>query len=262
MSMLQQFNCIKVRFDEELCFIQFDRAAANNTINHQLVEECHQVLDYCVDRVKVIVLEGSETVFSLGADFKEIEQQISQQGGATAFAERHNPSRLYELWSKLATGPYVTVAHVRGKVNAGGVGFVAACDLVLAHSESTFALSELLFGLIPACVLPFLIRRIGYGKANYMSLCTMQVNAEMALQWGLVDACDLQSSVLLRKHLNRLRLLSMTAIRRYKQLTHRLPLDISAAKSAAIDMNTVVFSDPDNLHHVSRYIQQGLFPWE
>jgi len=62
------------------------------------------------------------------------------------------------LWLRLATVRTVTISHVRGKANAGGIGFVAASDIVLADETAQFSLSELLFGLYPACVLPFLIR--------------------------------------------------------------------------------------------------------
>src|SRR5207248_3090020 len=123
---------------------------------------------------------------------------------------------LYELWLQIATAPFVTVAHLRGKTNAGGVGFVAACDIALADATATFSLSELLFGVYPACVMPFLIRRIGFQRAHYLTLMTQPIAVEQAHRWGLVDAYETQSDGLLRKHLLRLRCLSKVAIRRYK----------------------------------------------
>nr|WP_269820011.1 enoyl-CoA hydratase-related protein [Bacillus velezensis] len=42
-----------------------------------------------------------------------------------------------------------------GVANAGGIGFVAASDIVIADDTAVFSLSELLFGLFPAMVLPF-----------------------------------------------------------------------------------------------------------
>jgi len=123
---------------------------------------------------------------------------------------------------RLATGPYVTIAHVRGTANAGGVGFVAASDIVLADETAQFSLSELLFGLYPACVMPFLIRRIGFQKANYFTMMTKPISAMLACEWGLVDAVEPVSEVLLRRHLQRLRRLSKTAIRRYKTYMSRI----------------------------------------
>src|SRR5262249_17859419 len=146
-----------------------------------------------------------------GADFNALAKQPEHaRRGADA------PRALYDLWLRMATGPYVTVAHVRGKANAGGVGFAAACDIVLADDTAQFSLSELLFGLSPACVLPSLIRRIGCQKAHYLTLLTQPIGAAQALQWGLADAVEAESDALLRRHLSRLRRLSKQAVRRYK----------------------------------------------
>jgi polyketide biosynthesis enoyl-CoA hydratase PksH len=169
---------------------------------------------------------------------------------------------MYDLWLRMANGPYVTISHVRGQANAGGVGFVAASDIVLADETAQFSLSELLFGLYPACVLPFLIRRIGFQKAHYLTLMTQPISAEQAFEWGLVDAVEPQSEALLRRHLQRLRRLSKTAIRRYKSYMSRISMPLQNLKSTAVAGNREVFSDAANLQAITRYVERGVFPWE
>src|SRR6185503_19576776 len=122
---------------------------------------------------------------------------------------------MYDLWLRMATGPYVTIAHVRGTANAGGVGFVAASDIVLADETAQFSLSEMLFGLMPACVMPFLIRRIGFQRAHYMTLMTQPISVNQAYGWNLVDAHEKLSDALLKRHLMRLKCLSKNSIVRY-----------------------------------------------
>jgi polyketide biosynthesis enoyl-CoA hydratase PksH len=252
------YQTIKVRFQETICFIQFNRPEANNTINDILIEECIQVLALCEESITVVVLEGLPQVFCFGADFKGIQEKVAQgrQEG------EQNPEPLYDLWLKLAAGPYVTIAHVRGKANAGGVGFVAACDIVVADETAIFSLSELLFGLMPACVLPFLIRRIGFQKAHYLTLMTQPVSVQQAHTWGLVDMYDAQSESLLRRHLLRLRCLSKTGIKRYKRYMSELNDSLRMCKSPALAANKEVFSDPSNLEKISRFVKTGKFPWE
>jgi polyketide biosynthesis enoyl-CoA hydratase PksH len=154
---LMSYQTIRVRFREPVCVVQFARPEASNTINDRLIEACHEVLASCEVRPAgeppstVVVLEGSPKVFCLGADFQSMYDDLA--AGTTGDWGR---KRLYDLWLKLDTSPFVTVAHVRGKVNAGGMGFVAASDIVLTDQTTQFSLSELLFGLFPACVLPFL----------------------------------------------------------------------------------------------------------
>jgi polyketide biosynthesis enoyl-CoA hydratase PksH len=250
------YETIKTRFQETVCFLEIDRPEANNTINGQLIEDCGHALAACEERANVVVLSGTPEVFCFGAEFADIRTDGSSGEHAALTAA------LYEVWVKLATGPYVTIAQVRGKANAGGIGFVAACDIVLADETARFSLSELLFGVYPACVLPFLMRRVGFQKAHYLTLVTQPIGVEQAHSWGLVDAYEAQCELLVRRHLLRLRRLSKAAIRRYKTYVNDLHGPLQAAKSAALAGNLDVFSDPVNLAGIGRYVQTGLFPWE
>ena len=252
------YDTLKVRFDDDICFIQIYRPEQNNTINDRLIEEFKEVLDKCEEAAKIIVLEGLPEVFCFGADFKAIQEET----GCDIADQERNPEDLYNLWLRLASGPYVTIAHVRGKVNAGGVGFVAACDIVLCEDKTIFSLSELLFGLMPACVLPFLIRRMGFAKANYLTLMTQPVSAQQAIEWGLVDACEENSKNLLRKHLLRLRRLNKTGIKRYKNYMNTLDDSPKVSKPDAVAANIEVFSDEENINKIKRFVNTGKFPWE
>lgn len=256
------YSTIKVRQEDDIVYIQVYRPDNNNTINGTLVEEFSDILSLCEQTAKIVIVEGLPEVFCFGADFSNIQKTLELGGDASSILEDQNPEALYDWWLKLIAGPYITIAHVRGKVNAGGIGLIAACDIVLAEEKSIFSLSEMLFGLIPACVLPFLIRRMGFAKTNYMTLMTQPINATRAQEWGLVDACAENSEDLLRKHLLRLRLLNKQAISRYSDYLNTLDPAISDARDHAISVNRDVFSDEDNLQKISRYVKTGKFPWE
>lgn len=251
------YQTIKVSFQEPFCFIQFNRPEANNTINDPLIEECHQVLTLCEKSVTVVVLEGLPEVFCFGADFQAIHD-----GMVKGEHSEHNPEPLYNLYLRLATGPFITISHVRGKANAGGVGIVAASDIVIADQTAQFSLSELLFGLFPACVLPFLFRRVGFQKAHYLTLMTQPISAQQAQAWGLVDVYDVKSDSLLRRHLLRLKYLSKQGISRYKRYMNQLAASFLQCKDLALTANREIFSDPRNQELISRFVENGKFPWE
>lgn len=254
---IMSYQTIKVRFQEQICFVQFYRPDADNSINDVFIRECHEVLTLCEKEATIVVIEGLPEVFCMGADFQSVCNMVEN-----GQMNEHQPGPLYDLWLKLATGPFISIAHVRGKANAGGVGFVAACDIVLADATAQFSLSELLFGLFPACVLPFLVRRIGLQKANYMSLMTQPIPAQQAHLWGLVDVFDGQSDNQLRKHLLRLKRLSKTAVTRYKHYMCQLDNSIVHFKPTALAANYEVFTDADNLNGIYKFVQTGAFPWE
>ena len=253
---MKDFQTLRIRRQGPVCTIQMYRPDANNTINGELIAEMHQALDEAA-RLEhtIVVIEGLPEVFCFGADFGAVNERGAER-------IQQDPEPLYELWHKLAAGPYITVAQVRGKVNAGGVGFVAACDIVLADGSARFSLSELLFGLIPACVMPFLIRRVGYQKAHYLTTMTQPISAPQALAYGLVDAHEEQGDGLLRKHLLPLRRLSHKTIVRYKAFMNEVQPLSQAARNVALTTNRQVFSDPQNIAAIERYVTSGTFPWE
>jgi len=78
----------------------------------------------------------------------------------------------------------------------------------------------------------------------------------------LVDAFEPQSEALLRRHLQRLRRLSKAAIRRYKGYASRIGLPLQDLKLPAVAANREILSDAVNLLAITRYVKQGLFPWE
>ena len=258
LSEITQYKTIRVRFERDVCFIQIYRPDDNNTINSELIGEFGAVLELCEESAKIVVLEGLPEVFCFGADFKQIQNSFDSDSDPHGQA----PGPLYDIWHKLATGPFITIAHVQGKANAGGIGFVASCDVVLCEERTVFSLSELLFGLMPACVLPFLIRRTSFSKANYMTVMTQPISAAQAHKWGLVDEYANNSENLLRKHLLRLTRLNKTSIIRYKRYMNNLDGFLGLSRERALEANSEVFSDAENLEKIARYVNTGEFPWE
>ncbi len=253
------FETLKVATGDGICRIAFDRPQVGNAINARMIEDFASALMQCANEiapdgkpVTVVVIEGGEDVFCAGGDF----EAVSESGSAG------DPEPLYDVWRTLAEGPFVTVSLVKGRANAGGVGFVAASDIVIAGKGASFGLSELLFGLFPACVLPFLIRRIGRQKAHYMTLMTRPVSAADARETGLVDVLANDPEAALRQHLARLKHITRPAIARYKAYMATCNGNPDADKAAALAANRAVFSDPDVLAGIRRYVTELKLPWE
>ncbi|AJC67826.1 polyketide biosynthesis enoyl-CoA hydratase [Dickeya zeae EC1] len=257
---MPSYQTIRLRQEGAVLYLQIYRPEANNTINENFAIECREVIRQYRDKISILVVEGLPEVFCFGADLQAIEQgNIAGNGSG---GRPQDPEILYEVWQDMMSGPYISIAHVRGKANAGGIGFVAASDIVIADTGAMFSLSEMLFGLLPACVLPFLVRKIGKQKAHYMTLMTKPVSAEQAHHWGLVDDYGGNSDLILKKHIQRLNCLSKRAIARYKSYMSELDTLPRDQKSAALALNVEIFSDQENLSKISRYIQTGKYPWE
>lgn len=249
---------LKVSIGDGICRIAFDRLDAGNAINARMIEEFAEILRGCEGSgpdgapITILVVEGGENAFCAGGDF----EAVAADGAAG------DPEPLYDVWRALAKGPFVSIALVKGRANAGGVGFVAACDIVIADAGARFALSELLFGLFPACVLPFLVRRIGHQKAHYMTLMTRPITAADAAASGLVDVvCD-DVERELRRHLDRLKHLRKPAIARYKGYMATCHGDVDADRASALAANRACFHDQDVIAGIRRYVAELKLPWE
>ncbi len=245
---------IEVTTSDGVCTVRLCLPDTGNVLNARLIEELGRVVAECeaADGPSILVLSGTAEVFCAGGDFQAVAASDSAD----------DPGPLYDVWRRLAEGPFISVAMVRGRANAGGVGLAAACDIVLADSTASFALSELLFGLFPACVLPFLIRRVGWQKAHYLTLSTQPITAAQALSWGLVDGVEDPVEGLLRKHLLRLRRLGKPGILRYKAYMAKMSGLLEQAQPEALTANRAMFGDPRVRADIRRYVTEMKFPWE
>src|SRR5688500_19869491 len=103
------------------------------------------------DAVRVVVLDHTGRVFCSGMDLSE-----AAGGGVQDQGVREFPDLLELIWSS----PKPVVAVVRGPARAGGVGLLAACDIVVAGSSATFAFSEVRLGLVPAVISAVVLPRM------------------------------------------------------------------------------------------------------
>ena len=78
---------------------------------------------------------------------------------------------------------------MHGAAFAGGMGLVAACDLVVAAEEAEFCLPEVRIGLVPAMISPYIVRAIGEQQARRYVLTGERLPAREAHRLGFVHEC-------------------------------------------------------------------------
>ncbi|MDJ1179180.1 enoyl-CoA hydratase/isomerase [Roseofilum sp. BLCC_M91] len=237
--------------------IQIYRPEANNSINSQLTIELLSALQAAEaeEVVKVIILEGLPDVFCTGMDFGEVAtaQELDPKGRYNAY---------YDILKQMSQSSKVILSVVRGKVQAGGVGLVAASDLVIADETATFVLSELLFGLLPACVLPFLIRRVGFQKAYRLALTTQTISASEAEKWGLIDEYGSSTNQLISKYIRRLKYLPSSGVKELKNYISQLWIVQAETQDLAVNEIFRLITEPTVQEKIKRFQQEGLFPWQ
>ncbi|MEM1265518.1 MAG: enoyl-CoA hydratase-related protein [Pseudomonadota bacterium] len=126
-----------------------------------------------------IVLKGRPDLFSSGLGLSEVAGPEADASSALA--------ALVDCLRVLQTHDGASIAVVEGMAAGGGLGLAAACDVVVAGRQARFALPELLLGLTPATIAPFVLGRIGAHRMRLMMLDGAARDAAWALENGLAD---------------------------------------------------------------------------
>ena len=146
-------------------------------------------------RPHVIVLRATGDVFCSGAhlvEMKKMGQADYQENMAAALD-------MGAMFRAVRNCPAPVVARVQGPAFGGGVGLMAACDIVVAASCTRFSFSEVRLGLVPGVISPLVIDRIGQAAARHYFLTADVIDGAEAHRIGLVDrlAADGELDVLL-----------------------------------------------------------------
>ncbi len=146
-------------------------------------------------RPHVIVMRATGDVFCSGAhlgEMKEMGEADYQENMAAALD-------MGAMFRAVRNCPAPVVARVQGPAFGGGVGLVAACDIVVAAFRVRFSFSEVRLGLVPGVISPLVIDRIGQAAARHYFLTADVIDGAEAHRIGLVDrlAADGELDVLL-----------------------------------------------------------------
>jgi enoyl-CoA hydratase/carnithine racemase len=162
--------------------IKINREKFRNSISSQAVDLFMEYLDQAEkdDVVRVVCITGAgEKAFCSGAD---LGGAMVEKGGG-----KNNVFQNYaNLLKRLAGYSKPTVARINGYCLAGGTGFMLACDIVIAKSDSKFGTPEVNVGLFPMMIGALIFRNVLKKKAMEMVLLGEKLSAEQAQEMGLI----------------------------------------------------------------------------
>jgi len=145
---------------------------------HELITAFRQVGD---SDALGIVLAGHGPVFSAGHDFADV-------AGASLPAARQLLSTCTELMTLMQQVPQPVVARVHGLATAAGCQLVATADLAVASQDAGFAAPGGKGGWFCHTPMVAIARNVGRKRAMELALSGDVIDAQTALDWGLVNA--------------------------------------------------------------------------
>ena len=139
--------------------------------------------------VRIMLLTSEGKSFSAGADLSWMKRMAGY-----SYQENLNDAHaLAAMLKALQQIPIPTIVRVQGAAFGGAVGLISCCDIAVASSKASFALSEVKIGLVPSTISPYVIAAIGERQAKRYFMTAEHFDANTALQIGLVhEAVDEQ----------------------------------------------------------------------
>lgn len=164
--------------------ITINRPDKLNALNQQVMSDLDNVMDEVCrnDEIKSVIITGAgPKAFVAGADISEFSGASVEEGKALA-------KRGQDIFFKIERSPKPVVACVNGFALGGGCELAMSCHFRLAAENAKFGQPEVNLGLIPGYGgTQRLVQLIGKGRALELLMSAGMIDANMALQLGLVN---------------------------------------------------------------------------
>jgi enoyl-CoA hydratase len=179
------YENLLINTEDAVMTITINRPAQLNALNSPTIQELNKALSLADvnPEVRVIILTGSgEKAFVAGADIKEFADYSVEQGRLLSALGHKLLFDFVENMSK------PVIAAVNGFALGGGLELAMSCHMRIASDNAKMGLPEVTLGVIPGYGgTQRLAQLVGKGKAMEMITSAAMLNAEQALQWGLVN---------------------------------------------------------------------------
>ena len=200
------FTTLSVAREAKTATVTLNRPDTRNAFNEETIAEITRAFrDLGADEdLRAIVLAANGPAFCAGADLN----WRKKMAGYTHAENHADALQLAQMLRTIYLCPKPVVARVQGDCYAGGMGLVAACDIIVAVDEANFCLSEVKLGLIPATISPYVIKAMGENASRRYFLTAERFGAQEALRIGFAhevvaaDALDAKVAEIVKALVN------------------------------------------------------------
>ncbi|UCD64949.1 MAG: enoyl-CoA hydratase/isomerase family protein [Candidatus Zixiibacteriota bacterium] len=180
-----EYTTIKYEKKGGVGYLTFNRPEIHNAFNSTLIKEMLHLFGAIEsdEQLRLVVLTGEGKSFCAGADLNWMRSVVNQ-----SFEQNlAESSELADLLYRVYTFRRPVIGRVNGAAIGGGTGFVAVCDIAIAARSAKFSFSEVKIGVVPACIGPYVVKKMGEGKARELFITGERMTADRAFEVGLVS---------------------------------------------------------------------------
>lgn len=203
--------------DEQIAIMTLNRPEQANSLSAPMLDEINQIIQEIThdESIRCLLITGAgSNVFCAGADLKERRLMTEAEAKAAVLS-------IQQTFIEIEAVSVPVIAVMNGHALGGGLELALACDLRIARAGARLGLPETGLAIIPgAGGTQRLPRLIGLGKAKELIFTGTPLQAEEAIQIGLIEHISLADTLM------------SDALALAKQIAKNGPLALKEAKQA------------------------------
>lgn len=182
-NILQEPPVIRLDGDQGITTLTLNRPKQYNALSEEMLAALQAQIDSLRndESVRVVILAANGKAYCAGHDLRQMRSKHDEsyyQG-------------LFKQCTKMMLGllelPQPVIARVQGMATAAGCQLVANCDLAVASTEASFAVSGINLGLFCSTPGVALSRNVPRKRAFEMLITGKFIDAQTAAEWDLIN---------------------------------------------------------------------------
>ena len=174
----------RITCEDSIATVSMNRPEKRNALSVELIAALERAVDdvgrdSASGRARVMILAGEGKTFCAGMDLQGVLDDAAAMAGMLRGLSR--------VLRKIRRLPIPTIARVQGGAVGGGCGFMVVPDFAFTHPEAKVGYPEVSLGVCPAVVAPWLIRKVGPGRARAMLLAGGTMSGREGFELGLAS---------------------------------------------------------------------------
>ena len=201
MSRLPHLTDATIELENRVATLTFRRDDVRNALTGTALADdiVHTIAWANLDReVSVLVLTGEGKAFSSGGNVKDMREKQGMFGGAAAEIQEQYRQGIQRIPLAMYETEVPTIAAINGAAIGAGFDLCNMCDIRIGCPNTLLGETFVNLGIIPGDGGAWFLQRIaGYQRAAELTLTGRLIQAQEALEYGIlmevVDSGDLLS---------------------------------------------------------------------
>jgi methylglutaconyl-CoA hydratase len=227
---MKSYNTLETEILDKVLIISLNRPEVHNAFNETMLLELTECFEQAATlSAACIVIRGRGKSFCSGVDLHWMKNVTTN-----SYEQNYQESLLLsKCFYTIYTCPKPTIAVIHGTALGGANGLLAACDLAYCTDDTTFSLSEVKIGIVPACISPYIIKRIGESGARELMLTGRRIQGKEAEGFHLVNKSFATDKLdeYLNAVISQLKTSGPEAMRHCKNLIHEVSNNLTLAEA-------------------------------